>query len=419
MAFFLFFAASLFPSHGPTPATENWPQFRGPGGKGQSATTALPLTWGETVNVRWKVPVHDRGWSSPVVWGDQVWLTTARADGKQLFAVALDRGTGRTVNDVKVFDVPKPAFCHPANTYASCSPVIEEGRVYVHFGSAGTACLDTASGEVLWRRQDFPCDHFRGPASSPFLYRDLLYLTFDGFDRQYVVALDKKTGRTAWKKDRSFAYGNLDGDGKKGYGTPAIVEVEGRPLLISPAAVGTTAYDPFTGEEIWKVRHGGMNVSAVPLFGHGLVYVCTGDGGLQLVAIRPGGRGDVTVDHVAWTYNKAVPNHSSPLLIGDHLYLISEGGVVTCLEARSGREVYKQRLPGHFWASPVFAAGRLYFLSEDGVTSVVEEGETWKVLAGNKLDGPFRATPALAGKALFLRSGTHLYCIEDKQQGTR
>jgi outer membrane protein assembly factor BamB len=392
------------------PAADNWTEFRGAGGAGVTSVE-LPLKWSESENVRWKTAIHGKGWSSPVVWGDQVWLTTATPDGRELSAVAVDLRNGKILHDLKLFEIEKPApLGNPTNSYASCTPCIEEGRVYVHFGSYGTACLDTATGKVLWQRQDLPCDHWRGPASSPILYRDLLIVNFDGHDFQYVVALDKKTGRTVWKKDRSFDYGKLDGDLKKAYSTPTVIDVAGKPQLVSAAAFGTIAYDPLTGEEIWQVRHGGMNTSARPVYGQGLVFVCASDGGQGLLAIRPDGHKDVTGTHVAWKTKAQVPNRTSPLLLGEHLYMIHDG-ILTCLEARTGNKLWQQRLQGKYWASPICAAGRLYLCNEDGTTFVVDAEKDGKLLATNRLDDGFMATPAAAGKNLLLRTRSHLYCI--------
>jgi outer membrane protein assembly factor BamB len=394
---------------------DNWPAFRGPHGNGHTDAAGLPVRWSETENVRWKTPVPGKAWSSPVVWGDRVWLTNATPDGKELSALAVDLATGKVLLDVKVFEIAKPAFCIATNSYASSTPCVEEGRVYLHFGSAGTACLDAATGKILWSRQDLPCNHWRGPASSPILYRDLLLVHFDGYDLQYVVALDKTTGRTVWRKDRSFEYGDLNGDLKKAFGTPAVLEVGGRPELVSPAAFGTIAYDPLTGEEIWKVRHGGMNVAAPPLYGNGQVYLCTGDGGLGLLGVRAGGKGDVTDTHVEWKTNRGVPSRSSPLLVGDRLYMVSNDGLVSCLKARTGEALWQQRLRGKFWASPLYAAGRIYFCTEEGLTFVADVSKDWKLLATNKLDDGFMASPAVAGNALILRTRSHLYRVEQKQ----
>jgi outer membrane protein assembly factor BamB len=340
-------------------------------------------------------------------------MTTAPEDGIKLYAVCVDRDTGKIVHDVVVFDVPKPAFCHPMNSYATPTPAIEKDRVYVHFGSAGTACIDTSTGKTIWARQDLPCDHFRGAASSPILYQNLLIVHFDGFDLQYVVAFDKQTGKTVWKQTRELDYTGVDGDNKKAYGTPAIVEVDGQPQLISPAALATQAFDPLTGRELWRVRHGGMNVSARPLFGHGLVYLNTGAGGDKMLAVKLGGHGDITPSHIAWKQGKSAPTRPSQLLIGDLFFMVNDDGIASCLEAETGKQVWQHRLEGtKYSASPIFADGRIYFFSEAGDVPVIEPSREFNVLAVNKLDSGFMASPAVAGKALFLRTRTHLYRIE-------
>jgi outer membrane protein assembly factor BamB len=396
-------------------AGENWPQFRGPHGDSRADDAKLPLTWSEKKNIVWKTAIHDKGWSSPVVWGDQIWLTTAKEDGKQMFAVCVDRASGEVRHDLKVFDVEEPsALWRKFNSFASPTPAIEEGRVYVHFGTYGTACLDTKSGATRWQRRDLHCDHWRGAASSPILYGDLLFLTFDGYNKQYIVALDKKSGATVWKKDRAIDYKTTDGDLKKAFATPAIRTVEGKPQLISSAAVATIAYEPRTGEELWKVYHGGMNVTAPPLSGQGRIFLCTGDGGLRLLAVRAGGRGDVTNTHIDWTMRKGnVPSHSSPILVDDLLYMAAnDSGILTCVEAKTGKQVWQERVGGKFWAAPLYAEGRLYFFDEDGNGHVIAAGLEWKKLATNKLNDGCRASPAVAGNALFVRTLTHLYRIE-------
>lgn len=393
-------------------ADENWPEFRGPHGDGHSDATQLPVTWSETENVKWKTPIHGKGWSSPVIWGNQIWMNTATVDGKELFAVCVDRTDGKIVHDVKVFDVEKPEFCHAMNSYASCTPAIEAGRVYVHFGTYGTACLDTATGATRWARRDLKCDHFRGPASSPILYGNLLIMHFDGFDVQYIVALDKSTGKTVWKQDRAIDWKATDGDAKKAYATPLVIEVGGQPQLISPFAEATIAYDPRTGKEIWRVHHGGMNVSVRPLFGNGLVILNTAAGGDKMLAVRPNGHGDVTATHIAWKNGEASPTRPSQLLIGDLLFMINDSGVASCLEAKTGKRIWQQRMEGKYSASPLYADGRIYFFSEEGLTPVIEPAREFKELAVNKLDEGFMASPAVAGQALFLRTRTHLYRIE-------
>jgi outer membrane protein assembly factor BamB len=400
-------------------AGDNWPEFRGPTGDGQSDAKGLPIRWSESENIKWKVAIHDKGWSSPVIWGNQIWQTTATVDGKKLFVMCVDRETGKIVHDFKLFDVPKPGYCIPTNSYASPTPVVEAGRVYVHFGTYGTACLDTATGKTLWSRRDLPCDHFRAPGSSPILYGDSIFVNFDGFDVQYVVALDKTTGETRWKATRDINYGTDNGDLKKAFCTPKVIQINGRPQLISPSAVATIAYDPANGRELWKVYHGGMNSAARPLFGDGRLFLTTGDAGApitggwhRMLAIRPDGHDDVTKSHVVWTHDKGVPARSSFLLVGDLLFMVSDNGVASCLEAQNGQELWQHRLGGTFYASPIYTEGHIYFFDDGGVSHVMEASREAKVLAQNHLDAGCMASSAVAGKSLFVRTKTHLYRIE-------
>lgn len=397
------------------PAADNWPEFRGPHGNGVADAKSVPTKWGEGEAIRWKTPIHDKGWSSPVVWGEQVWVTTAHENGKAFFAVCLERKSGKVLHDLHLFDEPNPPKTSQYNSFASPTPAIEEGRVYVHFGSFGTACLDTATGKELWRRTDLPCNHFRNPASSPVLYRDWLYLTFDGFDRQYVACLNKLTGKTVWQKDRTLPYKNtgkpeLDGDYKKAYATPSILEIDGRPQLVSPAAMGTVSLDPATGDEIWRVVTDGMNQASRPLMAHGLVFVTAGHTS-SLFAIRAGGSGDLTKSQVAWKLPKGAPTRPSLVAAGDLLFFVNDTGVAYCLEAATGKEVWRETLGGKFSASPVLAGGNVYFFSEEGKGFVVIAERTFKLLETNKLDAGCRASPAAVDGALFVRTLTHLYCI--------
>ena len=380
---------------------ENWPGYRGPAGDGHAAGNPVSQ-WSETENVRWKVPVHDKGWSSPVVWGGQVWVTTASDRGTDLYAVCFDRATGKTVHDLKLFTQPPPADIRQYNTYASCTPAIEAGRLYAHFGSFGTACVDTATGKTLWERRDLPCDHWRGPASSVCLWKDRLFLLYDGHDVQYVACLDTANGKTLWKTDRKLPYPS-DGDLKKGFATAAVLEVDGKPQVVCPAATGTVAYDPDTGSELWKVVHGGMNEASRPILAHGLVYVTAGHTG-SLWAVKPGGE-------MAWKLTKAAPSRPSPVVAGDFLYLVNDTGTAYCLDAKTGKEKWKETLGGKFSASPVLAGGRLYFFAEDGKGFVLPVAPEFQTPAVSKLDGLVRASPAVAGDDLFVRTYTHLYRI--------
>jgi outer membrane protein assembly factor BamB len=398
------------------PAVESWPEFRGPGGTGHSDAVGLPREWSETQNIVWKTALHGKGYSSPVIWGKQIWLTTATPEGKELAVLCIDRETGKVLVDHKLFDVPKPdETWQKFNSYASPSPVIEEGRVYVHFGCYGTACLDTKAGKVVWARQDLPCNHWRGAGSSPILFQNLLILTFDGHDFQYVVALDKKSGRTVWKADRTHDFGTTDGDMKKGFSTPTIIEVGGKPELVTTASAAAIALDPMSGRPLWQVAYKGHSPAAKTLFGNGLVYITTG-AGKELLAVRPDGKGDVTSSHIAWRTKKGVGHKPSPLLVDDLIYTISDEGLAACLDAKSGEEVWQQRIGGAYSASPLFADGAIYFFADDGTATAVAQGRAFKELGRGKLDGGkfYKATPAIVGKAIFLRTDTHLYRIESK-----
>ena len=404
------------------PLSAQWPQFRGPEGTGHSASTDLPLTWAEGKNVRWKTAVHGRAWSSPVILGNQVWMTTATPDGRELFAVALDRDSGKIVFDLKLFDVATPQYAHPFNTYASPTPVIEPGRVYVTFGSPGTAAIDTKTGKVIWERRDFECNHFRGAGSSPILFGDLLLMHFDGSDHQFVVALDKRTGKTVWRTPRSIDFQDLgpdgkpkaDGDFRKGFATPQIVMVEGRPVMVSVGSKAVYGYDPLTGKELWRViERGSHSASSRPVAGHGLVFVPMGFDQAQLLAIRPDGQGDVAASHVAWRFGKGAPSKPSILLVGDVIYMVNDGGIVGAVEAKTGEMVWRGRVDGTYSASPLFANGRLYLFNEDGKTTVLEAGRELKVLAENFLEDGFMSSPAVDGRALYLRTRTHVYRIEE------
>jgi outer membrane protein assembly factor BamB len=295
----------------------------------------------------------------------------------------------------------------------------------VTFGSPGTACLDAKSGRVIWERRDLPCNHWRGAGSSPTLWGNLLIMHFDGADHQYVVALDKQTGKTVWQTNRSVDFQDLtpegkpirDGDFRKGFSSPLVITHEGQPYLLSVGSKATYCYEPATGKELWRVEERRHHSGTVrPVFGHGLVFTATGLAKGEMWAVRMGGSGVVTSSHVVWKVARNVPNRPSPVLAGDLLFMIDQdGGVVTCLEATTGKEVWRERLPGtgNHSSSPVLAEGRLYFFNENGHGIVVEAGRQFKVLAENKLEGGFMASPAVAGKALYLRSKTHLYRIED------
>ena len=407
----------------------NWPQFRGPSGDGIAPDANPPLEWAETRNVAWKTPIHDKGWSSPVVWGDTLWLTTATEDGRRLFVLAVDRVTGKVVHDLALFEANQSEVWKRYNSYASPTPVVEEGRVYVSFGEAATACLDSKSGKVLWERRDLHCNHYRGAGSSPVVHGDLLFLNFDGADAQFVVALDKRTGKTVWKRDRSLDYRDLGPDGKpeaegdfrKAFATVQVGVVDGVEHLVSQGAKAVYGYEPLTGRELWRIEERTSHSGGTrPVVGRGMVFLPTGWSQGQTLAIRPGRSGEVLDVNagsatnsgalsLAWRSKRGTPKKPSLTLVGDLLFGIEDGGVATCWEAATGEVVWSERLGGNYSASPVVAQGRLYCVGQDGNTVVVEASRTFRKLAENKLEEGCMASPAVAGDSLFLRTKSFLY----------
>jgi outer membrane protein assembly factor BamB len=404
------------------PCGENWTSYRGPDDQGHSDSSGLCVRWSERENVAWKTPLSGKAWSSPVIWGNRIWLTNAPEDGKRLSVIALDKDTGKVLLDKLLHQVPKPQYCIPFNSYASPSPVIEEGRVYVTFGSPYTACLDSATGEVIWSRTDFVCNHFRAAGSSPLLHGNLLILTFDGSDVQYVAAVDKRTGKTVWKTNRTMDYKDVDpktgkaaadGDFHKAFSTPLIVDVKGKPMLVSLGSMALYGYEPETGKELWRVESlGSYSGACRPVSGHGLVY--TGMGYIAGVwAVRPDGQGVIHDTHVAWKYARPSARRSSPVLVGDWLFMVDAAGVAACLEAKTGKELWKERIGNGFSASPLFAGGRIYFFDEAGQTTVIEAAPEHKKIGVNRLDDGFMASPAVSGNSLYLRTKKAMYCIRD------
>jgi outer membrane protein assembly factor BamB len=384
--------------------TDDWPQFRGPTGQGVSDERNLPVTWSETKNIRWKTAIPGRGWSSPVIQGDRIWLTTATEEGRSLRAIAVDVNTGAIQQDVEVFRLKSPKLLNAKNSFASPTPVIEGDRIYLHFGAYGTACI-TQTGEIVWKTKLEYDNGQHGPGGSPVLYDDLLIVSCDGLEQQFVVALDKATGKVRWKKLR---------EGYQAYTTPLVVSLPGGDQMISPGAYQSIAYEPRTGKEIWRVKYAeGFSNVPRPVYGNELVYICTGFQEPSLLAVRLDGHGDVTKSKIVWKLDRGIPKTSSPLLVGNELYIVSDNGIATCIDAKTGDELWRARLDGNYSASPIYADGRIYFLSEEGESIVIAPGRQLKHLATNQLDGPMLASMAVSRNSLFIRSATHLYRVSN------
>lgn len=392
----------------------DWPQFRGPTGQGQAPDDAAPLTWSETENVAWKVPVPGRGWSSPVIAGGLVWLTTALTDrgaGTSLRLLSYDTGSGTVETDVEVFGIDDTTLLNQKNSFASPTPVIDPGggRVYVHFGAQGTAAVAIAGGtrgEVLWRTR-FPYTSQHGNGGSPILHEGLLIVSIDGYDTAFLVAVDAETGQESWRSVRPAPI-------SQAYSTPLAIRVGDAEQIVNVSAFRASAHEPATGRELWRVEYpGGFSNVSRPVYGHGLVYLSTGFNEPVLLALRPTGTGDVTDSQVAWRLRRGAPLTVSPILVGDQLYTVTDSGIATCIDALAGEIRWQHRLGGNHSASPIHAGGRIYLQNEEGVTTVIAPGPRFEQLARNELDGSTLASIAVSDGAFFIRTGTHLYRIEE------
>ncbi len=382
-------------------AVADWPEFRGPGGEGLSNQPDIPLEWSESQNVVWKVPIPGEGWSSPTILDGRVWLTTATQRGQSLRAIALAAETGEILHDTEVIQLERAPSKHDKNTHASPTPILTKDRIYTHFGRHGTAALDP-SGKVLWRNLEHSYTDGHGNGGSPVLWNDLLIFNADGVERQSVVALDAETGETRWVARRGS---------RMSFATPLIIETASGPQLISPGGDEAGAYDPQTGRLLWSIRYDGYSVIPRPVFGHGLVYITSGFYRPTVHAVRPDGTGDVTASHIAWKQLRGAPLTPSLLIVDDLLYMVSDNGIATCMDAKTGAQRWQSRLGGNFSASPLHASGRIYFTNESGETTVIAPGPKFRELARNRVDGDTLASLAISERSIYLRSRTHLYRI--------
>lgn len=411
----------------------NWPEWRGPSAQGHANASGLPETWSETSNVAWKTALPGRGHSTPVMWDDHIWLTTALEKaatpdevkrrlasntGDQplvvlssvsLHAVCVDRNSGKILHDIELLNVKDPQWAHQLNSYASPTPVLDDGRLYAHFGAFGTVAFDTKLLKVLWKNQELNVMHENGPGSTAVLAGDKLIAHFDGSDVQFIAAFDKNTGKLAWETPRS---GEMDPrpQQRKAYGTPLVVTMNGTPVVVSSAANNIYGYDPQNGQELWKIHYGelGFSMSTVPVADDQQIYFSTSFGKSQVIALKYAG---LKTPEIAWRNNKNAPKMCSPVLHNGLLFYVDDGGIVSCVETKTGEALYRERLGGKFSASPILADGKLYFCSREGVVTIVPAAKEFKILSQNTLDGPIMASPIADGSALFIRTDKALYKI--------
>jgi len=423
LLFCFLFVTFLFGSKQTYSQDKNWTHFRGSNLNGISVSENIPLKWEDSV-IKWKTEIHDNGYSSPVVYNDQIWVTTATPDGKKLYAVCIDYQTGEIIHDILVFTPEVVEGKNSLNTYASPTPCIEKGFVYVHYGSLGTACINTANGSIVWKRTDLKCRHVQGPASSPIIYKNMLILHFEGTDVRFIVALNKTNGETIWKSDRpSEPYEPLQAIGRKAYITPVIINVKGRDMLISNGSAVCIAYDPDTGKEIWRVVHGAESTIAMPFTENGIVYWYTGymvagDGTkyTDILAVNPDGTGDITATNVIWKKRDELSrNHCLTPVIKDGLiYTVNTLNKLMCIDASTGEEVWSTHLASNHDASPIYVNGNIWFFSVKGEVLAIKAGRKYEVVANNQLDSGIWATPAVLRNSIIVRTQKYLCRIGQK-----
>ena len=384
----------------------DWPQFRGPNSDGHAAGPATPLEWSDTKNVIWKVSIPGLGWSSPVVSEGKVFLTTAVSTDKglSLRAIALDATNGKTVWDREVFAVEETPAIHAKNSHASPTPLVQGDVVFVHFGTVGMARLATSDGKIQWTSKELVYAPVHGSGGSPVLHDGKLVVVCDGSAKPFVAAVDAETGKIAWKTQRS-----VEARVTHSFVTPSVATVDGKAQVMAPGPDHLAAYDVTSGEEIWRVMAPGWSVVPQPVIGHGLVIYNHDYDHPELLAIKLGGKGDVTDSHIVWRITRGAPSTPSPLLVGDELYFVSDKGIASCVNAKTGESYWMERFGGNYSASPIFANDRILFLNEDGLATWVKPGQKFEVLGKNEVPGRTLATPAFSGGAMYLRTDEYLY----------
>jgi len=407
-----------------------WPDKNGPTYDGivpAVEAARLPLKWNAETgeNIIWKTDLEDEGHSTPVIGGDRIWFTAASMDGKKMYVYGIDRLTGKIVHHILLFENADPEILgNPLNNYAAPSPVLEADALYVHFGTYGTARIDPQTGSTVWQRRDINARHFRGPGSSPIVHGDMLFLTFDGIDQQYVTALDKKTGVTLWKTSRTTDYGDLDKEGKptrdgdmrKAYHTPSVMNLGGKETLVSVGSRAAFGYEAATGKELWTIRHGGFNAAIRPLIHKQVLILNTGSERAHTLGVKIDDKmsGDITESHVVWDREKRNASESCPVLVNGLLFQTTRGGIVTCMNPQTGVDVWEDRFSGQHLPSPIAAADRLYFSNDRGDTRVIKAGDKFELLAENKLPDAMTSAPAVADGAIFIRTKKQLFKLGSK-----
>lgn len=388
----------------------DWPQFRGPNSDGHAAGPATPLEWSDTKNVVWKTAIPGLGWSSPSIVEGKIYVTTAvpRGEGLSLRALSLDAETGKIVWDQEIRALETAPKIHSKNSHASPTPIVRDGAVYVHFGPQGMARLEADSGKIAWTCFEFDYPHVHGNGGTPVLQDGKLVVACDGSKNPFVIAVDAETGKIAWKTPRS-TIGRMN----HSFVTATVVVIDGQAQVLAPGPDHMAAYDVQTGTELWKVLAPGWSVVPQPALGHGLVFYNHDYDHPEMMAVKLGGKGDITSSHVVWRMKRGAPSTPSPLLVGDELYVVSDKGIGTCINAKTGETNWTERLDGNYSSSPVYANQRVLFLNENGLATWVKPGKEYEKLGTNEVPGRTFATPAFSHGAMYLRTDEFLYKIAE------
>ncbi len=417
----LLFSASLFFGPGQVRSQDNnWTHFRGNKLNGLAVNESIPLKLDDSA-ILWKTEIHDKGYSSPVIYKNQIWITTAKAKGEDLYAVCIDFNTGKIIYDIKVFTPDLVERKNSLNTYASPTPCIEKGFVYVHYGNMGTACINTSNGSIVWKRNDLKFKNTHGPGSSPVIYKNLLILHFEGSDARYIIALDKTDGSTRWKIDRpEEPYEPLDPVGRLAYITPLIIKVKGQDMLISNGSAICQALNPATGQEIWRVIDGAETTVAMPFTENGILYWYTGfnlnaagEKITDLLAVNPDGKGDIKGTNIIWTKKDQSSSNQmlTPVIKDGLIYTVTTMNNMMCIDAATGEELWNKHVSVAYNASPLYINGNIWFFSVNGDVLVLKAGREYEVLAQNRMDSGIWATPAVLRKSMIMRTQNYLYRI--------
>jgi outer membrane protein assembly factor BamB len=398
----------------------DWTHFRGSNLNAIAEKEEIPLKWDDSV-IKWKLEIHDKGYSSPVVYNNLIWVTTAKTDGKELYAIAIDFKTGKIVHDIKVFTPAQVEGRHSVNTYATPTPCVEKGFVYVHYGNMGTACINIPNGSIVWKNTDLKCKNVHGPGSSPVIYKNLIILHYDGSDTRFIAALDKSDGRLVWKTERPVApYDPLTSVGKLAYITPVIINVKGRDMLISNGSAVCQAFDPMTGKEIWSLVDGAETTIGMPFTENGVLFWYTGfmiaaDGSMysDMLAVNPDGKGDIKGTNIKWKKVDVQSDNQmlSPVIKDGLIYTVTTRNMMMCIDAETGKEVWSKHVASTYNASPVYINGNVWFFSSKGEILVIKAGRKYEVVAENKMDSGIWATPAVLRNSMILRTQDYLYRI--------